>query len=734
MKNFISQHKYKVIVASFLIFVSIAFLSLIPNKITYAAPLTGANSDVGAFFFQFGGPVDDTTDANDSDVAGDVSWPSGNQDSKTSYIGHLTSKFKKVVVDVSSATSDTGQNLNMQYWNGSAWVALTLSAETHPFDTVGVNSFSFSPPADWATTTVGGTSAYYIRTPIAVGTLNERGFVNAQVSQVSLQLVAPPAVTVTESDGATTLTEAGATDSYTLVLDAQPDSDVTIAVTPDTSATVSTSSIVFTTLNWDTPVTVTVTAANNNIAEGSHTSVIAHTATSGDANYNNISISSVTSTITDNDTAGVTVTQTDGSTSVTEGGATDDVTVVLTSAPTSTVTVTLTPSSQITLSTSSLEFNSVNWNTPVTSTITAVNDTAVEGNHSATIAYSVASSNWNYNGISVANTSVSITDNDTAATTPTSNNNSPSAAPAAPPVITFPVETTQPSDANESSPSAPAAPQEVVLQTDQPVAVSVGSESHTVTQVGAVSATQITVVVQSDPITLTLLVDKPQEVDVNKDGKPDLRLTYKGLVNGKPEMSILALTAEGENKKPLSINAGAATTQNPHVTLTVRAQNVTLMAISEDKTFAAANFVPYAPTAEWTLSSGAGEKTVYVRLRSAAGGTADISDTILYQPKNDTKEVTQPSTEQNTVPQQNQTGSNNQKYYFTHPMSFGSFGKDVRELQTFLKQLGYFKGRFISGIFGWRTESAVQAFQKDQGIVPAGYVGPLTRQALNAIE
>lgn len=735
MKVLLSKHKYKVIFASFLIFVSIAFLSLLPNNSTYAAVLSGADSDVGIFWYVFGGPADDTTDANDSDIAGDVSWPAGNQDSRNVYIGHLTTKFNKVFVDVSSPTTDLGVDLDMQYWNGSAWTALTLLAQTHPFDTVGVNSFSFTPPADWATTSVGGTSAYYIRTPIALGTLNEKGYVNAEVSQISLKLVTPPGVTITESGiGGTSLTETGATDGYTIVLDAQPASNVTIDVTPDSSSTVSTSSIVFTTSNWDTPVTVTVTAVDDSVAQGSHSSTITHSATSDDADYNGFGINSVVATVSDNDTAGVTLSDASAQTAATEGGSTGYLTAVLTSSPTSTVTLTLTPSSQITLSTSTIEFSSANWNVPVTSTITAVDDTSVEGTHSATITYSVESSNWNYSGLVLTNTSVSITDNDSAAAEQTSNNNSAVSTPPAPPVLTLPAEVSDPSDTQSSSPIITGAPLEFVIEPNKPVSVPVGSENHTVTQVGIASATQITVVIQSEPITLTLLRDTPQEIDVNDDGKVDLRILYKGLVDGKPEMSIVALTPDAEKRKPLSINSGEAITQNPLVTLTLRAQNVTLMAISEDKTFASGSFVPFASTAEWKLSPGEGEKTVYVRLRSPAGGTVDISDTIVYQPKDTLKEVPSPKKQENIVPQQDKMVEKSEKTYFTKPLSFGSFGKDVKELQTLLKRLGYFQGSSLSGIFGWRTESAVQAFQKDHGIAPVGYVGPLTRKALNSVE
>ena len=45
-------------------------------------------------------------------------------------------------------------------------------------------------------------------------------------------------------------------------------------------------------------------SVNDSAAEGSHTGTITHTVSSSDANYNGLSVSSVSVSITDNDTAG----------------------------------------------------------------------------------------------------------------------------------------------------------------------------------------------------------------------------------------------------------------------------------------------------------------------------------------------------------------------------------------------------------------------------------------------
>jgi len=110
--------------------------------------------------------------------------------------------------------------------------------------------------------------------------------------------------------------------------------------------------------------------------------------------------------------AGVLISQSDGSTNVTEGGATDSYTVVLTSQPSANVTVNISPDNQVSVDKPSLTFTSSNWSTPQTVTVTAVDDSVVEGNHTGTITHSVSSTDANYNGISVDNVVAQITDND----------------------------------------------------------------------------------------------------------------------------------------------------------------------------------------------------------------------------------------------------------------------------------------------------------------------------------
>ncbi|MBF2063463.1 MAG: DUF11 domain-containing protein [Calothrix sp. C42_A2020_038] len=224
--------------------------------------------------------------------------------------------------------------------------------------------------------------------------------------------IAAAGVTITQSGGNTTVAEGGATDTYTIVLNSRPTSDVTITLNPGTQLSTGANTLIFTNANWNVAQTVTVSAIDDAIVEGNHTGTITHTVTSADTKYNGINVASVTAAITDNDIAGVTITQSGGNTAVIEGGATDTYTIVLNSQPTSDVNITLNPGTQLSTGANTLTFTNANWNVAQTVTVSAIDDAIVEGNHTGAIMHTVSSSDTNYNGISLGSVNVFITDND----------------------------------------------------------------------------------------------------------------------------------------------------------------------------------------------------------------------------------------------------------------------------------------------------------------------------------
>ena len=136
-------------------------------------------------------------------------------------------------------------------------------------------------------------------------------------------------------------TEAGGTATFTVVLDAQPTADVTVGLSSSdaTEGTVLPASLTFTSANWNTPQTVTVTGVNDDLDDGDIAySIVTAAATSADGNYNGINAADVSVTNTDNDASGITVSTISGPTT-TEAGGTATFTVVLDAQPTADVTV-----------------------------------------------------------------------------------------------------------------------------------------------------------------------------------------------------------------------------------------------------------------------------------------------------------------------------------------------------------------------------------------------------------
>ncbi len=143
----------------FVLFISLFAIILSPS-LALAAPLTGADADVVYMHKgMIGDYTNDTTDANDSDSAGDVMWPTS--DTKVAFVGHETSQFGTIVVDISTAKTGTGVDPSWYYWNGSAWSLLSLTVSSSPFYSTGVQSFSFTVPGDWVKNTVNGVEAYW---------------------------------------------------------------------------------------------------------------------------------------------------------------------------------------------------------------------------------------------------------------------------------------------------------------------------------------------------------------------------------------------------------------------------------------------------------------------------------------------------------------------------------------------------------------------------------------------
>ena len=270
--------------------------------------------------------------------------------------------------------------------SGDVTVAITNPADNTDV-TANPASLTFST-TDWATpqtVTVRAAedadadddTAAVTHTVSGYGTVSTAPEVNVNVTDNDTRgvTVSPAALTVAE----------GGTDTYTVVLDSQPTGDVMVDIGSDnTDVTVSSSSLTFTTLNWSAEQTVTVTAGQDADADDD-TATVTHNPSGAD--YDLVSNAELAVTVTDDETAGVTVSP--ASLTVDEGG-TDTYTVVLDTQPTGDVMVDIgSDNTDVTVSSSSLTFTTLNWSAEQTVTVTAGQDADTDDD-TATVTHTVS--------------------------------------------------------------------------------------------------------------------------------------------------------------------------------------------------------------------------------------------------------------------------------------------------------------------------------------------------------
>lgn len=212
--------------------------------------------------------------------------------------------------------------------------------------------------------------------------------------------------------------EEGTTATFTVKLNSQPASNVTIPVSTSDpgEGSVSATSLLFTDQNWNQNQTITVTGVNDNLDDGNQSYMVRLGAVSSNgSDYDGLDPADVTVINVDNDTAGFTISNVSGDTG--EDGTTATFTVKLNSQPTSNVTIAVSSSNtnEGTVSTDLLVFTLLNWHTEQTVTITGVDDILNDGDQTYTIQLGSASSqDSNYNGMNPADLSVKNINDDLA--------------------------------------------------------------------------------------------------------------------------------------------------------------------------------------------------------------------------------------------------------------------------------------------------------------------------------
>ena len=177
--------------------------------------------------------------------------------------------------------------------------------------------------------------------------------------------------------------ETAVTDAYTVNLKSRPTDTVTVTIGGSDPAvslsgdTLTNNQLTFTTTNWNTAQTITVTPVKDDNAAG-ETVTLTHTLSGGD--YAGIAADSVTINLTDSDTRNVVLSR-QSLTVTEEDAAGSSYTVKLATQPSDTVTVTISRHdgddltlSGTTLANNQLIFTTTNWGTAQTVTVKAGDD------------------------------------------------------------------------------------------------------------------------------------------------------------------------------------------------------------------------------------------------------------------------------------------------------------------------------------------------------------------------
>ncbi|MDH3283466.1 MAG: Ig-like domain-containing protein, partial [Acidobacteriota bacterium] len=311
----------------------------------------------------------------------------------------------------------------------TASVAIALSSSDATEGLVSPTSLTFTT-ANWngaQTVTVTGVDdaladgnvVYSIVTATATSTDGSYNGLNASDVLITNTDDESAGITVSPPSGPTT--EGGGQATFTVGLNSQPTADVTVALSSSdaTEGTVSPTSLTFTGVNWNAAQTVTVTGADDALADGNVVySIVTAAATSTDPSYSGLNAADVSITNNDDETAGITVSPPSGPT--TEGGGQATFSVVLSSQPSANVTVGLTSNdtSEGTVSPASLTFTGVNWNAAQTVTVTGIDDAIADGNVAYSIVTAAATStDPDYAGLNAADVSITNTDNEAAGIT-----------------------------------------------------------------------------------------------------------------------------------------------------------------------------------------------------------------------------------------------------------------------------------------------------------------------------
>ena len=266
---------------------------------------TGTSSNIGLLF---PGATETFTDGSNR---------SGNAANVSSWLSTIQSAYNTQVLN--DLTPPTISNQTFSYsenqLSGAVLGTLIYSdnvgvSQIQHTEALGTSYFNISNVGDITLTPAGLAAASndYETSPnsfTATVTLRD-GKGNTSSATITLNVTDGPDSGFTVSKTTATVSESGTTDTFTVVLDAAPSSNVVFNITSsDTGEATVSSPLTFTTSNWSTAQTVTITGVDDSLMDGTISSTV--TVSVDDANSDNafdpLADQTVTVSTTDNDTS-----------------------------------------------------------------------------------------------------------------------------------------------------------------------------------------------------------------------------------------------------------------------------------------------------------------------------------------------------------------------------------------------------------------------------------------------
>ena len=204
------------------------------------------------------------------------------------------------------------------------------------------------------------------------------------------------------------------TAAYSIALKSLPTADVIVQPVSGDQLHTEPAALTFTSVNWNIPQNVVVTAIDDAVAEGESTAFIAHEIVTQDPHYADAATPDVAVHIADNDMPGVIISQQE--ITVTESAdirsATESYSVSLASQPMDLVTVTIAAASAFTVNPSVLYFDSMDWKVPQLVSVSVKDDDVVSDRQVGKLLHTVSSNDARYADLSPVELTVDVIDND----------------------------------------------------------------------------------------------------------------------------------------------------------------------------------------------------------------------------------------------------------------------------------------------------------------------------------